>query len=218
MQVFNLLGSVNMRARLAFHRPSLFVSLLTFFLTLAASAHFSFSQNDSNKIRNFGQINENYFRGGQPDAEHFALLKRMGIKTVIDLQKDPKDKEKSWVQNAGMKYVQIPLSTTRPATAEQTEYFLQLVNDPDNLPVFVHCAAGKHRTGEMTAIYRITHDSWSADRAYAEMKKYGYYSFPNHGSLKDYVFIYHEKYQRAVKKGNMAPKPVPEPAQTQTAF
>jgi hypothetical protein len=94
-----------------------------------------------------------------------------------------------------MRYVNIPLSTSRPATASETEYFLRLVNDPANQPVFVHCKGGKHRTGEMTAIYRITHDSWTADQAYQEMKRYKFYSFPFQGPLKDYVYRYYDQYQ-----------------------
>jgi len=129
---------------------------------------------------------------------------------VIDLQKDGPAREASWVQDAGLKYFKIPLSSSRPATAEQTEYFLTLVNDPAHWPVYVHCAGGRHRTGAMTAIYRITHDSWTADQAYREMEKYGYYSFPNHGSLKDYVYRYFRDYLGT--KGRSKTSAIPNPA------
>ena len=39
--------------------------------------------------------------------------------------------------------------------------FLKIVNDPKNQPVYVHCVGGRHRTGVMTAIYRMTVDKWS---------------------------------------------------------
>lgn len=142
------------------------------------------------KIKNFGQIDENYFRGGQPNERAFIALKELGIKTVIDLRKDAVSKEEAWVQKAGMKYFNIPLLTTRPATKEQTDEFLKLVRKPGHWPVYVHCAAGRHRTGAMTAIYRRVCYSWTADMAYKEMKRYGYYSFPNHGSLKEFVYKY----------------------------
>ena len=142
-------------------------------------------------INNFGQVNENYFRGAQPDQDGFHRLGALGIKTVIDLQEDPKPEEPGWVRDAGMQYFCIPLSGSHPADASQTARFLELVNDPIHWPVYVHCAAGRHRTGEMTGIYRISHDSWTADKAFEEMKKYGYYSFPNHGSLKQYVYRYY---------------------------
>ncbi len=145
------------------------------------------------RIDNFGQINRNYYRGAQPNASEFMELQRLGIKTVIDLQEDGNSKEQAWVGSAGMQYFNIPLSSTRPATDGQTEQFLKLVNDRQNWPVFVHCAGGRHRTGEMTAIYRITRDSWTAEQAYQEMKQYDYYSIGGHGPLKDYVFEYYSK-------------------------
>ncbi len=148
-------------------------------------------------IDNFGRINRNYYRGGQPNASGFMELHRLGIKTVIDLQKDGDPREPEWVRDAGMQYFNIPLASTRPATDGQTDQFLKLVNDPQNWPVFVHCAGGRHRTGEMTAIYRITQDSWTADQAYREMKEYDFYSIGGHGPLKDYVFKYYGRYLSA---------------------
>ena len=146
-------------------------------------------------IDNFGQINSNYYRGAQPGPAGFLQLKKLGVRTVIDLQARGKLQEWRWVQDAGMQYFKIPLSDQRPPTTDQTEYFLKLVNDPANWPVYVHCAGGRHRSGEMTAIYRITHDSWTAKQAFEEMKRYKYYSFGGHGSLKDYVYQYYEAHR-----------------------
>ncbi len=151
-------------------------------------------------IDNFGQINQDYYRGGQPDSAGFAKLKQLGIKSVIDLQEDGDPREPTWVRVAGMQYFNIPLSSRWPATEKQTEYFLKLVNDTENLPVYVHCAGGRHRTGEMTAIFRITHDGWTADHAYEEMKKFDFYSLGGHGSLKDYVFQYYRELQASQTK------------------
>nr|MBA2731536.1 tyrosine-protein phosphatase [Acidobacteriota bacterium] len=127
-------------------------------------------------IENFGKVNENYYRGAQPDAAGFAELKRMGIKTVIDLRKDSVREEPEWVRAAEMQYVNIPMKASTPATEEQAEYFLKLVNVPKNWPVYVHCKGGRHRTGALTGIYRITHDGWTADQVYKEMKEYDFES------------------------------------------
>jgi tyrosine-protein phosphatase SIW14 len=202
------------------YRSNSAVLMLSFVFATAHFPNLAFSQSNNFpqiKISNFGQINENYYRGGQPYAADCVLLKKLGIKTVIDLQKDGNFQEQSWVQDAGMQYIKIPLSSSHPATAEQTAYFLKTVNDPANWPVYVHCAAGRHRTGEMSAIYRITHDSWDADRAYAEMKKYGYYTFPNHGSLRNYVYIYYKDYQSSARKEKDNAVPVPTSEQTMGA-
>jgi uncharacterized protein (TIGR01244 family) len=140
-------------------------------------------------------VNDNYYRGSQPIADEFMELKKLGIKTVIDLRQDSLKESANWARAAGLQYINIPLTTKRAATAEQTEYFLQLVNDQANWPVFVHCKGGRHRTGEMTAIYRITHDGWTAEQAYGEMKKYDFedrFFYPR--PLKRYVFSYYERF------------------------
>jgi tyrosine-protein phosphatase SIW14 len=57
--------------------------------------------------------------------------------------------------------------------------------------VFVHCQGGRHRTGVMTAVYRMTKDGWTADRAYQEMKQYRFEGFPGHPELKRFVYDYY---------------------------
>lgn len=144
-------------------------------------------------IENFGKINENYYRGSQPNQQEFAELKTLGIKTVIDLRKDFKPDAEKWAKESGLQYFRIPLTPGTPATDEQTSYFLSLVNDPANWPVYVHCKGGKHRTGAMTAVYRITHDGWTADQAYLEMKEYhfndGFLGGP--GAQKKFVYSFY---------------------------
>ena len=155
----------------------------------------AFSNTPTADIENFGKVNDNYYRGSQPDAAQFADLKKLGIKTVIDLRKDSVAEAADWARAAGLKYINIPLTTKQAATAEQIEYFLKLVNDQSNWPVFVHCKGGRHRTGEMTAIYRITKDGWTANQAYDEMKKYDFEdSFFYPRSLKTFVYSYYEQF------------------------
>jgi len=162
----------------------------TFGIALQAKQHTSYGVS----IDNFGKVNETYYRGGQPKPRDFYQLKQLGVKTIIDLQNDGKSEEADWVQSAGMKYINLPLSSKHAAGDSIATQFLRLVNDPSNLPVYVHCAGGRHRTGEMTAIYRITHDGWTADQAFNEMKQYDWYSFGGHGATKDYVYDFYARY------------------------
>jgi protein tyrosine/serine phosphatase len=148
-------------------------------------------------IENFGKVNDNYYRGSQPITNQFAELKKLGIKTVIDLRDDYLKDSEELARAAGLQYINIPLSTKRPATEDQTQYFLRLVNDQANWPVYVHCKGGRHRTGEMTAIYRITNEGWTAAQAYDEMKKYDFEdSFFYPRSLKKYVFAYYDRFSK----------------------
>ena len=138
-------------------------------------------------IKNFGQMDERFFRGAQPDEGDFKALASLGIKTIIDLRDDPTSYEKRAAEAAGMRYVNIPMSDSSRPRDEQIDQFLKLANDPATGRFFVHCAGGRHRTGVMGAVYRMTHDGWGFDQAYKEMKNYDFYTRFGHGSLKDYV-------------------------------
>jgi protein tyrosine/serine phosphatase len=144
-------------------------------------------------ISNFGRINENLYRGAQPREKDYAMLAAAGIKTVIDLQKDGEAREQALVEAAGMRFYRIGLSDKSWPSPTDAARFLSLVNDPANQPVFFHCHGGRHRAGAMTAIYRITHDGWTADRAYAEMKQYDFERGFGHGALRSYVYDYHSR-------------------------
>jgi protein tyrosine/serine phosphatase len=142
------------------------------------------------RIDNFGQINPNYYRGAQPERRDYADLAALGIKTVIDLQHDGPADESNLVRAAGMRFFRIPMTTHVPPTREQLAVFLQIVNDPANQPVYVHCAGGRHRTGVMTAAYRMTNDRWTADQAFKEMKRYQFGADFLHPEFKQFVFAY----------------------------
>lgn len=143
------------------------------------------------RIDNFGKINDHYYRGAQPDDRDFKDLAALGIRTVIDLQKDGSVGEQRLVESAGMKFYRIPMTTTDRPSDAAVQQFLTLVNDPANQPVYVHCQGGRHRTGVMTAAYRMTQDGWSADQAYGEMKKYGFETLLGHPVLKKFVYDYY---------------------------
>ena len=143
------------------------------------------------RVKNFGCINEQFYRGAQPKGGDYKDLALIGVKTIIDLQREGQADEQKMAEAAGMKFYRIPMSDRESPAPEQAAEFLRIVNDPANQPVFIHCKGGRHRTGAMTAIYRLTHDEWTADRAWAEMKEFDFeYGF-GHDALKNYVFRYY---------------------------
>ena len=143
------------------------------------------------RIDNFGRVNANYYRGAQPQGRDYADLASLGVRTIINLTSDDADAgEQALAERAGLRYEQIPMSTHRQPTAEEVARFLAIVNDPANQPVYVHCVGGRHRTGVMTAGYRITHDGWTADQAFAEMKQYKFGADFLHPEFKAFVYGY----------------------------
>jgi len=168
---------------------------LTILTVASASQRDAFS---SIRIKNFGCINENFYRGAQPRESDYADLASAGVKTVIDLQQDGESREQESVESAGMKFFRVGLSDSSWPSPEKAAQFLKIVNDPANQPVFIHCHGGKHRAGAMTAIYRMSHDRWNVDRAYAEMKQYGFESGFGHGALKDFVYDYSHNTEKGI--------------------
>ncbi len=164
--------------------------LLGLALAAPASAGTSAGKLANIHIDNFGQVDEHYYRGGQPKNHDYADLAAAGVKTVINLIGDADSNEKALVEAAGMRYVAIPMTTHVVPTPAQIAEFLKDVADPSNQPVFVHCIGGRHRTGVMTAIYRMTVDGWDAARAFAEMKEFKFGADFLHPEFKRFVFSY----------------------------
>ncbi len=183
--------------------PSLIATLALIFsfsaLTFAKSNNSSFP---SIKVSNFGQMDENFYRGARPKSEDFKNLAALGIKTVIDLTDNSKEREKPAVEAAGMRYVNIPVVDKAYPSTEQVNAFLKVANDPATGKFYVHCAGGRHRTGIMGAVYRFNHDHWNYDQVYAEMKQYDFYTSNGHGKQLAFVQDYWQQFQ--TKQGKAA--------------
>ena len=145
------------------------------------------------KIKNFGQMDERFYRGAQPKEKDYKDLAALGIKTIIDLTDEPKPYEQSLVESLGMKYIKIPMIAKKYPTEGATKMFLKFAGDPATGKFFVHCAGGRHRTGAMGAVYRFQFYHWNFEQVYAEMKKYDFYTTWGHGAFKEFVLNYYEK-------------------------
>jgi protein tyrosine/serine phosphatase len=147
-------------------------------------------------IKNFGQMDDRFFRGAEPKSlEDIQALKALGVNTVIDLQAEPNSSERGWVESTGMHYVNIPMVDKAYPKPEWVAQFLKTVDDPATGKFFVHCAGGRHRTGAMGAVYRYEKYGWNYDQVYAEMKQYDFYTSWGHGDFKTFVEDYWKQVQ-----------------------
>jgi protein tyrosine/serine phosphatase len=175
------------------------ITVIAGLVLLIASGAFAKTHSDpafSNiNIKNFGKMDERFYRGAQPKESDYQALKTLGINTVIDLQDNPTSYEKRAVEALGMRYVNIPMSDSSYPKEETIQSFFKVVNDPTTGKFFAHCAGGRHRTGVVGAIYRFTVDHWNYDQAYTEMKDYDFYTRWGHGDMKKYVDDYWQRMQ-----------------------
>lgn len=174
------------------------LALITLFSVAAVSSAQKLTESSPTatiKIKNFGQMDDRFYRGAQPKEKDYKDLAQLGIKTIIDLREDPEDYSKRIAESLGMTYVNIPMIAKKYPTPEATETFLKTVNDPATGKFFVHCAGGRHRTGAMGAVYRFQFYNWNFEQVYKEMKQYDFYTSWGHGAFKDFVKDYAHKQQ-----------------------
>jgi tyrosine-protein phosphatase SIW14 len=136
---------------------------------------FAVAQSDPPGLPNFHQVNDHIYRGGQPSAQGFEHLAKLGIKTVIDLR-EPGDRslsERKMVEADGMRYTSVPMAGFHAPTGEQVSKVLKMLDDSSAAPVFIHCRRGADRTGTVIACYRVWHDHWENRKALQEAKSMG---------------------------------------------
>ena len=117
-------------------------------------------------VENFGRISPALWRGAQPTAEGFRSLEAAGVRTIVSLRHDHDDAP--LMQGTQLKLVRIPARAWHPEEEDMVR-FLEVLQDPANWPVYVHCAQGRDRTGYAVATYRVVVQDWSADDALHEM-------------------------------------------------
>ena len=178
----------------SFRNTSVKITALVGLILLIAPGAFAKRHSDpafaNIKIRNFGKMDDRFYRGAQPEESDYKDLKALGVKTVIDLQDHPTSYEKRDVEALGMRYVSIPMSDSNYPKEEQIVAFLKVVNDSTTGTFFAHCAGGRHRTGVVGAVYRFNVNHWNYDQVYTEMKDYDFYTRFGHGDMKTFVEDY----------------------------
>jgi hypothetical protein len=129
-------------------------------------------------LDNFQIVDDAVFRGGRPSRQGMMLLKKLGIKTIVTLEKDDSvvAAEQSLGQELGMKVINIPMGVLLPPSRSKVDQFLNLAGSPGEWPLYFHCKQGRDRTGAMALAYRVRIQHWQPEYAYSEMFKHGFHS------------------------------------------
>ncbi|HKP85013.1 MAG TPA: protein tyrosine phosphatase family protein [Blastocatellia bacterium] len=167
-------------------------------MTIALLATVSAAQTEPRykELTNFHKVSDKFYRGGQPAKDGINKLAELGIKTIVNLRGEDENTraEQKEAERAGLRYFSIAMPGLSRPTDEQVARVLAIIDEPENGPVFVHCKRGSDRTGTIAAIYRISHEGWTDDRAISEAKRHGM-SFMEFG-MKSYISDYYNRQKK----------------------
>ena len=160
-----------------------------------------------NGVPNFGKLNDDIWRSGQPTKDGYKRLAAQGLKTVVNLREEfPQDKD---LLPAGVNYVYIPIKDQHEPTAAQAKQFMDVVTNPDNWPVLVHCQGGQGRAGTMAALVRHSMDGWDYDKTMTEVESFrskvmGLFSVPMAGCQRTFIKNWENTPKLAVVASSLA--------------
>ncbi len=120
---------------------------------------------------NYVRLDDHFASGGITTPEAFAAIKKLGFRTVVNLRTASEPgvdlaAEEKIVNDAGLRYVGLPFSTTAPDLTS-VENFLRVARDVDSQPVYIHCQSGL-RANAFWMIKRVVVDGWTTEKALAE--------------------------------------------------
>jgi protein tyrosine phosphatase (PTP) superfamily phosphohydrolase (DUF442 family) len=119
------------------------------------------------------KVSDGLTRGSRIDNDAgYASLKQQGFKGIVDLTLEGTNDAKLGPK-AGLNTLNVKILDNSAPTQQQVKQFLDFATNPANAPTYVHCEAGKGRTGVAVASYRMAVEGWPADKAIAEAKKFG---------------------------------------------
>lgn len=149
--------------------------MMALFVGLTTSGAWAQSPPAPQELPNFHKVNERLYRGAQPQANGLQKLAELGIKTVVSLRLpgDETRREEAEATALGLRYFNVDMAGWGRPSIEEVAAVLEILDAPENQPVFVHCRRGADRTGTILACYRIVNDGWTAKQARAEAAELG---------------------------------------------
>ena len=122
-------------------------------------------------VPNLYRVSDALYRCGQPSQLGMENLKKLGLKTILNLRSFHSDRDE--IGETGLACEHIFMKAWHPEEEDMVR-FLKIVTDPKRAPVLVHCQYGADRTGTMIAVYRIAVQGWSKEEAMREMTEGGF--------------------------------------------
>ena len=142
-------------------------------------------------IRNFGKVSDTIYRGALPDTEGYrTLVAKLSVRRVCSIIEYERLEDRARALAAGIvEWRSIAFSDTSAPPPEKVSEWLNYMRAAErDGAIFTHCRGGRHRTGVLCGVYRVTDCGWTKQQAFAEMLGYGWYSARGHAPLLEWFF------------------------------
>lgn len=123
------------------------------------------------------RVSQQVARGERPNVAKLRDLCARGFRSTVNLCAETPEGDAPDLRKAGlldaMATTRFPVEDNHEPQISQVGDFLDYALDPANAPTYVHCEAGKGRTGVMIACYRMAVMGWDCHDALTEAKNFG---------------------------------------------
>lgn len=151
-------------------------------------------------VGNFYKITDYLYRSEQPTEEGLENLKKMGIKTLINLRVFHSDLGQA--KKSGLLDEELSVKTWH-IEDEDIIRVLRIIRKSENGPFLMHCWRGADRLGVMIAMFRIVEQGWTKDEAIEEMVNGGYGFKAAWSNIIEYVKnVDMDRIRKKVEKGS----------------
>eukprot|EP00741_Cyanophora_paradoxa_P001038 tig00000455_g1000.t1 len=125
---------------------------------------------------NFGMVEDDLYRSGQPNELNFPFLEKLNLKKIIYLAPDEPapqfinfmDDQDITLHHLGSEGHSNPW---KPISEQVVLEALDLILDPKNYPLMVMCNLGRHRTGTLIGCLRKL-QRWNLTAIFEEYRRY----------------------------------------------
>ncbi|KAF9215801.1 hypothetical protein BGZ59_000242 [Podila verticillata] len=123
----------------------------------------------------FGTVENEVYRGAYPKQRNLRYLKRLKLKTILSLIPEAPDSVfQKFCEEHGIQAIHLPVDKVKdnvPLTYNRAVEAVQVMIDPENLPIYVHCLDGASVTGLVVCCLRKL-QTWNISSAMGEFLRY----------------------------------------------
>lgn len=127
---------------------------------------------------NFAMVETGVYRSSFPRPEHFPFLKVLNLQSILLLLPEPYPEENiAFIKENGINLFQVGMAGNKEPFVKMDvgdiRRALEIILNPANRPLLIHCNQGKHRTGTVLGCLRRT-QNWSLAMIFEEYRRYAF--------------------------------------------